>query len=268
MSPPRRRVPACPLYGRMSVTQPAMTRYTAPVSLGYSISQRQAHALLLQRTGYQPRWAVLARRLGLSAWYDGRLAARLSSRKRERYSELYRRECRAEAASLVSCFPHEVREIVDIGCGLAGPDIELARLLPKANFTLVDQDEFDTRPHYGYEEVASSYNSLQETKKFLGQNGVADGRLRTVNVLAEDFPDDREVDVVISLISWGFHYPVETYARLVFNILRPGGAAIIDVRAGTQGVERLREVFGVANVDEVASPHDGIPRMRAVKPLR
>ena len=51
------------------------------------------------------------------------------------------------------------------------------------------------------------------------------------------------LDLVISLISWGFHYPVAVYADQVREILRPGGRVILDVRKGTDGREQLEARF-------------------------
>lgn len=228
------------------------------------MTQRQAHALLLQRTGYQPRWVALVKHLRVSAWYDGNLAKRTTPRQRRRLGQLYRTECETEVASLLPAFPSRVAAIVDIGCGLAGPDLELARQLSDADFILVDQDHFEPRPFYGFKEDGAAYNSLSETVAFLSRNGVDKQRIRTVNVLKENFPDG-PVDVVMSVISWGFHYPVDAYLRRAYDLLRPDGVAIIDVRSGTDGVDKLRATFGAHNVSEIESPHSGTPRYRAVK---
>ena len=56
-------------------------------------------------------------------------------------------------------------------------------------------------------------------------------------------------DVVISIISWGFHYPVSTYLEDVHEALVPGGVAILDIRNGTDGVAALRRRFHVEQID-------------------
>lgn len=38
------------------------------------------------------------------------------------------------------------------------------------------------------------------------------------------------LDLVISLVSWGFHFPVSTYLDQVHDLLREGGRLILDLR--------------------------------------
>jgi len=59
------------------------------------------------------------------------------------------------------------------------------------------------------------------------------------------------VDLVVSLISWGFHYPVPVYLDQVRALLRPGGRVILDVRKETDGRAQLEARFpGVTTISE------------------
>src|SRR5690606_38151004 len=51
------------------------------------------------------------------------------------------------------------------------------------------------------------------------------------------------VDSVVSLISWGWHYPVSTYLEPVRSALPPGGRLILHIRPRTGGEEELRRYF-------------------------
>ena len=239
--------------------------YDRVVTENLVLTQHQAHALLLQRTGYQQVWVPIAKKLGLAGWYDSKIAARASKAQLKRVASRYLAECQHDAESLVGMFPTQVNSVMDIGCGLAGVDLALSRIRQSINFVLIDQDRFEEKPHYGFREIASAYNSLTETRNFLSTNGVNESRIRTVDLLTEQFPSEPEVDVVLSIISWGFHYPVETYIDDVYRSLRPGGVAILDIRSGTNGIEVLRSRFGPTAVSEVSSPHSGIPRALAIK---
>ena len=42
------------------------------------------------------------------------------------------------------------------------------------------------------------------------------------------------VDLVVSLLSCGFHYPVNDYLPYLRTCLKPGGQAILDLRATTE----------------------------------
>ncbi|TPG16046.1 SAM-dependent methyltransferase [Pedococcus bigeumensis] len=230
----------------------------------FELSQSQAHALLLQRTGYQSTLVGLVKRAGLTRWYDARVAARTSTRRRVDLAGRYAEECRREAESLAQVLP-ETGVVMDIGCGLGGPDLALARAVPGLSFVLLDKDEFDDRPHYGFEAEASAYNSLAQTVEFITANGVAPARLETVDIARQPFPAERPVDAVISIMSWGFHYPLSTYLDQVHAVLRPGGVVVVDVRTGTDAEAELRGAFGEDAVRRVATPHTAFPRLLATK---
>ncbi len=51
------------------------------------------------------------------------------------------------------------------------------------------------------------------------------------------------VHLVLSLLSWGFHYPVHIYLDQVYQLPSPDGIVILDVRKGTDGVPKLRQRF-------------------------
>lgn len=237
----------------------------AAVTDQYALSQKQAHALLLQRTGYQPRWVAVAEKLGFAGWYDSKVAARCRPRQLESLAVLYRTESEQEADSLIPYFPEGTTRLMDIGCGLAAADLAIGLRLPDVSFSLVDQDRFEDRPHYGFRAEGSAYNSLAETLVFLSQNGLAAERVETTDMLSQNFPAGKPMDVVISLLSWGFHYPVQTYINEVFDVLRPGGVVILDVYPGTDGMDVLSRRFGANALTEIWSSHDGTPRALAVK---
>lgn len=230
----------------------------------YTLTQSQAHALLLQRTGYQNPLVTVIKKAGLGGWYDSRRAARTSAKHRAALGARYREECVREAESLAAVLP-ERGTVMDIGCGLAGPDLALFEIRPELSFLLVDRDEFDDRPHYGFTEDASAYNSLSQTKDFLVANGLPAERVATVDVTTAGFPEDARVDAVISIMSWGFHYPLGTYLSQVHSVLQPGGVVVVDVRDGTEGEDELKAAFGSDRVRQVASPHTAFRRLLATK---
>jgi hypothetical protein len=61
---------------------------------------------------------------------------------------------------------------------------------------------------------------------------------------------DSRFDLVISTLAWGFHFPVETYAEAVSAAIADGVRLILDLRVGTNGIERLRRWFPVVSVIE------------------
>jgi SAM-dependent methyltransferase len=146
----------------------------------------------------------------------------------------------AEIAGLV---PWPCAATLDIGCGLAGIDVPLYRQT-RATMFLCDRDIFEKRPVYGYSATPSAYCRYRETTAFLSANGIPDHAAR----LSEDLPDGAQIDMVLSLISWGFHYPVSVYLRRVARILRPGGVLVLDLRAerAAEDTAQIAEAIGPA----------------------
>ena len=59
----------------------------------------------------------------------------------------------------------------------------------------------------------------------------------------EEIKKLKEIDLVISSISWGFHYPVSTYIEEVNSILKPGGLLIFIGFRDEKGLELLHKYF-------------------------
>lgn len=249
------------MYARISGTgSPLVVCVTMLVE---PLTPRQAHALQLQRTDYQPRWArALQRQSVTRRLYDGAADRLTTNGRRRELALMYLGEWLLEARLLLEALPKTSGplRLLDIGCGLGGLDVVISTARD-TRLILLDRDEFARNPHYGFQPEGAAYNSLAETAGFLTAQGVPREHVRTVNIAAEPFPQD-EQDAVISSISWGFHYPVGTYLDEVHKVLAPGGVTILDVRKGTDGIDELRGRF-----EEVAIIADGVKhhRVRATK---
>jgi SAM-dependent methyltransferase len=148
----------------------------------------------------------------------------------------------AEAAALRQWLPARASSLVDVGCGVAGIDALLYHALGAPTLHLVDRTQSD-RPRYGFGDRAF-YSSLEAARELLEANGVPAG-----DIHAHEAPPDwgaiGTVDVALSLLSMGFHYPVSEYADAIADALAPGGVLVLDVRHGTGGREALAERFEV-----------------------
>lgn len=119
------------------------------------------------------------------------------------------------------------RHVIDIGCGQALNDAFLVKDYG-CKVTLVDIEETPEQYH-AWNEEGSGYASLTAARDFLKENGASE--VVTLNPLRE--PEklrDLEGDLVTSLISCGFHYPVGDYLDLFLETLKGGGAVILDLR--------------------------------------
>lgn len=128
--------------------------------------------------------------------------------------------------------PPRAKRILDIGAGLGGINVLLSRQYDEfLEITLLDRSGITPGPQGGFHEGGfAAYNSFEHAIDLLGANGVEDEVL-VCDIDREPFPDG-EFDIVISLLSWGFHYPITTY--------RPRARLIVaDVRRNTDGEEAL-----------------------------
>jgi hypothetical protein len=117
--------------------------------------------------------------------------------------------------------------LADIGCGYAIYDLFHWRDFP-GRLVLIDLESTESR-HFGYRESGAAYTSLETARRFLTANGVPSGDITLVNPARKALPK-RKVDLAVSFLSCGFHYPVETYLDFFRDGVTARGAVILDVR--------------------------------------
>lgn len=137
------------------------------------------------------------------------------------------------------------KRIADIGCGYGFVDLCLYRRYA-CDLVLIDIESGNDR-HFGFSEQHPGYTSLAKAKQFLVANGVPADRITTLNPNRDSVADAGDFDLVFSLLSCGFHYPVETYQALFRNQVRPAGGILLDIRRGSGGKAALKK-FGALTV--------------------
>ena len=170
---------------------------------------------------------------------------------------LYARDMAREYASIEPFLPSRCSAVLDIGCGVAGIDALLHRHYAQGRpaqqgpeIYLLDKTQVETSVYYMFKRRGAFYNSLPVARGLLVENGVPSSRAHLLEATStNEIAVPGQVELVISLISWGFHYPVDTYADRVRDLLADDGVVILDVRKGTDGVDALRRRF--ARVDTV-----------------
>jgi SAM-dependent methyltransferase len=205
--------------------------------------------VLLQRPGHQRYstgwWSKLPIPYFPTLW-------KLESRTRRRaVTTQYDEAVARDYEQLRPHLPAEVDTVLDIGCGMAGIDARLHRhyAARPPQFVLLDKSTVTPGLYYAYEEKAAAYSSLDAARATLNANGVARDRITCLEADDENrIAVDGPVDLVISLFSWGFHYPVSTYIPEVLRILAPDGIVILDSRTDTPGREALEQSFSRVSV--------------------
>ena len=169
-----------------------------------------------------------------------------SLRKKE-IKELYQKDIFDDYLEIKPFLPNKCQSILDVGCGIAGIDLFFFRHYDKSDFLkfhLLDKTEMDKKVFYNYKPKGAFYNSLFVACEFLRRNGIPE---KNINLLEaeKDFQIKAppELDLIVSLISWGFHYPVSTYLDQVYNLLRKDGHLIMDLRKERGGEKELEQKF-------------------------
>lgn len=147
--------------------------------------------------------------------------------------------------------------VLDIGCGLGIYDLAINDFYSTNNikFHLLDKttsEEEEKNVYYGHQEIGAYYNNLDYTKEFLMINGVSEENINCITV-SENLTDVNEnlknnltnIDLIISIISWGFHYPVKTYLDSIYQILANDGLLCFHCRSLSENLPVLEEKFEI-----------------------
>ncbi|MDP2081939.1 MAG: class I SAM-dependent methyltransferase [Pseudotabrizicola sp.] len=157
-------------------------------------------------------------------------------------------EYRALAPILLA---NPAKRVADIGCGYGFFDLFLARD-SKASVLLIDIEQ-NTRRHFGYAVEGAAYSNLSIARRLLESNGVAAKRIETLNPEREDLTAAAPVDLAVSFLSCGFHYPASSYAAYFRDGVAPGGKIMLDLRAATADAQMV-DLEGLGAVEDLAAP--------------
>ena len=141
-----------------------------------NIPNKALKYILFQRTDFSIyttlRWPlriVMNRRIPI---YNGAVkleAVLLPGRTKRLFSE----DMEREYGIIKDHIAPNARNVLDIGCGVAGIDVMLHKRYRNANFHLLDKSEVNSRVYYGLEKEAAYYNSLGVAKELLKANGAS-----------------------------------------------------------------------------------------------
>ncbi len=148
-------------------------------------------------------------------------------------------------------------QVADIGCGYAFWDLFVARDFG-SQLVLIDLEENEHR-HFGFEAEGAAYSSLSVASEMLRANGVLADAITCVNPAKSDPEKAGPVDLAVSMLSCGFHYPVDSYVPFFTNSVRPGGHILVDLRARTAAAQAA-VLAPLGPLEDLAAP----PKARRV----
>jgi SAM-dependent methyltransferase len=159
----------------------------------------------------------------------------------------YTSEIFSEYNDIKNWLPKECNKVLDVGCGIGGIDIFLFRHYnsdPDISFYLLDKTDIADNIYYGFRQSGAFYNSLEYAKLLLSSNGISEEKINLTYATSNyTINNDQIYDLILSLYSWGFHYPVSTYAEAVYSHLDKGGRVILDIRNNSNGIQDLHALF-------------------------
>lgn len=140
----------------------------------------------------------------------------------------YSEELERTFEGMAPYLPESAEWILDIGCGMAGIDVFLAKRYPEATIVLLDKHGVSPVINAGFNALAEDfahYHDFSAALELLRANGI-ENPVECVDIAHDPFPTC-EFDVVVSLLSWGFHYPLSTYSPACRGVI------VADIRKGT-----------------------------------
>ena len=222
--------------------------------------------ILFQRTAYlrfpvAPVYRFFNRVLPFETPLYNVVVAVESRLRRRQIKTLYAADMQSEYQTFRQWLPERCAAVLDVGCGVAGIDALIQRHYASRDlrFYLLDKSQVEQNVFYLFKSQGAFYNSLDVARKLLVDNGIAPECVRLVEANERnEINIDSPVDLVLSLISWGFHYPVATYLDRVRALLSDDGVLILDVRRGTGGLEELRRAFRQVEIVQAADKFDRV----------
>jgi SAM-dependent methyltransferase len=152
----------------------------------------------------------------------------------------FKQHLEKEFEEMKSFLPKSCNSILDIGCGLGGIDILLSKEYDNPELYLLDNSFISEKVIHGFDHEKSYYNSFEITNALLTVNDIENYNLIDIK---NGFPELNNIELVISLLSWGYHYKIEEYLDKVYSVMSPGAILIMDIRENTNGIEVLKTKF-------------------------
>jgi len=210
--------------------------------------------LILQRTG-----AFIALGGGelLGHWFNTGEKTQLSAalRKDNLVPVFINNVCKKIAEEVDTLLRVTKRDTMDhfvsIGPGNGIFEMMIYEKIKYERILLIDIEHTDDYRH-GFHEQGSGYASLKSTKEFMVSNGVPADKILLCNPRKEKLPP-MQFDMLISLLSMGFHYPCDEYVDFILENIRPCGFVVFDKRKDVPdpGFELLSEKLNIVEQVDV-----------------
>ena len=164
------------------------------------------------------------------------------------YLNILLKEINNEVDELIKVFKNtEAKNLVSIGPGNGFIELILTKRLDLDKVLLIDIENSKIHRH-GFFNEGSGYAKLNETKSFFVNNGINENSIICCNPNKEKIPNFR-TDILISILSMGFHYPCNDYVNFILENTKKGSIICIDKRkeVNDRGFEKLSKYFKISD---------------------
>ena len=151
--------------------------------------------------------------------------------------------------SAIKEFINDPKKIVDLGCGLGRMSVYMNHMLSsEAMYYLADSTNSIDSVKYGWNPEPAFYNDLSITEEFCKINGL--DNFKVVDITKGELDELKDIDLVMSFMSVGFHYPIEGYINQLLNITSDNAIMIFGIRKGQYDISAFDYAFSESYIRE------------------
>ena len=144
--------------------------------------------------------------------------------------------------------PERMSNILDIGSGIGVIDVFLNQHYKgNVNFTLIDKNFTENKVYYGFNDKGQAYNDFRVTKDFLLTNGLKSNQISIFDA-DSNYSSNAKYDLVISLLSMGYHYPVKQYFSFFKTNTHKNTVFIFDIAEQYNDKDNIFSLFDTVEV--------------------
>ena len=148
--------------------------------------------------------------------------------------------------------PKTASRTLDIASGQGFIDVLLFKHFRNEDMEvhLLDKFELASKVTYGMQDDAPAYASAQDAEELMQANGIRNVYIHKAGKNSQTGCSG-PFDLIISTGGWGYMFPVNGYLEQVYDLLRPGGIVITNLRKGAREKEQealLKSKFGNLSV--------------------
>ncbi len=165
--------------------------------------------------------------------------ALINNNKINQYFEKIIQNMRNEAKEIYNQLPQKnYKNMASIGPGNGILECILAQSMNFDTITLIDIEHSEYHRHLYSDSDSAGYANLQATMQFMQDNNIL-SQFVLCNPTKQALPN-QPIDLVISILAMGFHFPMKEYADYIYNNLVSGGVLVFDYRKGVNDTDFQR----------------------------